>query len=105
METNEKEAPMKSKRGFASMTEAMRREIAGKGGRAAHAKGTAHEFTPDEAREAGRRGGLKVSQDRAHMAQIGRVGGKVHAEHLNQSKPNASVGSLLDNPMQERIAS
>lgn len=33
------------------------RRIASKGGRAAHEKGTAHEFTPEEAREAGRKGG------------------------------------------------
>jgi general stress protein YciG len=50
--------------------------IASKGGRAAHAKGTAHEFTPEEAREAGRKGGMVVSQNREHMATIGREGGK-----------------------------
>jgi general stress protein YciG len=50
--------------------------IASKGGRAAHAKGTAHEFTPEEAREAGRKGGMVVSQNRDHMAAIGREGGK-----------------------------
>jgi uncharacterized protein len=43
----------KQKRGFASMTSEKQREIASKGGRAAHAKGTAHEWTPDEARSAG----------------------------------------------------
>ena len=47
----------KSKRGFASMDEAKRREIASKGGKAAHEKGTAHEFTPEEARAAGKKGG------------------------------------------------
>ena len=64
-----------SKRGFASMDAAKQREIASKGGRAAHAKGTAHEFTSDEARVAGRKGGEAVSRDRAHMAAIGREGG------------------------------
>lgn len=64
-----------SKRGFASMDAAKQREIASKGGRAAHAKGTAHEFTADEAREAGRKGGMVVSQNREHMANIGRKGG------------------------------
>jgi general stress protein YciG len=39
------------------MDPAKQREIASKGGKAAHAKGTAHEFTPEEAREAGRKGG------------------------------------------------
>lgn len=45
-------------RGFASMNPTRRREIASKGGKAAHAKGTAHEWSPEEAREAGRKGGL-----------------------------------------------
>jgi general stress protein YciG len=43
-----------AKRGFASMDPARQREIASAGGRAAHAAGTAHEFTSEEAREAGR---------------------------------------------------
>ena len=46
-----------SRRGFASMDADKQRRIASKGGRAAHEKGTAHEFTPEEAREAGRKGG------------------------------------------------
>lgn len=45
-------------RGFASMDRTKQREIASKGGRAAHTKGTAHEWTSEEAREAGRKGGL-----------------------------------------------
>lgn len=44
-------------RGFAAMDEEKQREIASKGGKAAHEKGTAHEFTSEEAREAGRKGG------------------------------------------------
>jgi len=44
-------------RGFASMDKAKQRSIAGNGGRAAHAKGTAHKFTSEEARLAGRLGG------------------------------------------------
>ena len=66
----------KSKRGFASMDVNRQREIASKGGRAAHQKGTAHEWTSDEARVAGRKGGEVVSRDRAHMAAIGREGGE-----------------------------
>ena len=65
-----------SRRGFASMDPEKQRSIASKGGKAAHAKGTAHEFTPEEAREAGRKGGMVVSQNREHMAAIGREGGK-----------------------------
>ena len=45
------------KRGFASMDPEKQREIASRGGKAAHEKGTAHEFTSEEAKEAGRKGG------------------------------------------------
>ncbi len=48
----------KEDRGFASMDRAKQREIASKGGKAAHQKGTAHEWSSDEAREAGRKGGM-----------------------------------------------
>ena len=50
-------APRKERRGFASMSPEKQREIASKGGRAAHQKGTAHEWTSEEARSAGRKGG------------------------------------------------
>ncbi len=66
-------------RGFASMTTEKQREIARKGGRAAHERGTAHEFTTDEARAAGRKGGERVSANRSHMAEIGRLGGRSSA--------------------------
>ncbi len=66
--------------GFASMDQAHQREIASHGGRIAHEKGVAHEFTPEEAREAGRKGGRAISRDRAHMAAIGRLGAKAKAE-------------------------
>ena len=45
-------------RGFASMDRSKQRDIASKGGKAAHEKGTAHEWTKEEAREAGRKGGI-----------------------------------------------
>lgn len=64
------------KRGFGSMDPAKQREIAGRGGRAAHAKGTAHKFTAEEAAAAGRKGGAAVSRDRERMAEIGRKGGQ-----------------------------
>jgi len=57
-----------SKRGFSSMDKAKQREIASKGGKAAHQKGTAHEFTPEEAREAGRKGGA-TTRTRHHTEE------------------------------------
>ena len=79
-----------SKRGFASMDPSKQREIASKGGRAAHAKGTAHEFTSDEARVAGRKGGEAVSRDRAHMSAIGREGG--HSRGRSRQQPSSGEG-------------
>ena len=84
----------RSNRGFASMDPARQKEIASKGGRAAHAKGTAHEWTPDEARQAGRKGGEAVSRDRAHMAAIGREGGGARGRNARQqSQGQASAAS------------
>lgn len=77
----------KSNRGFASMDSGKQREIASKGGKAAHAQGRAHEFTADEARVAGRKGGEVVSRDRSHMAAIGRAGGQ--ARGRNRALQNA----------------
>jgi general stress protein YciG len=74
---------MAKKRGFAGMDAAKQREIASKGGRAAHQKGTAHQFTPEEARAAGRKGGQaahfkgtahKFTSEEARAA--GRKGGR-----------------------------
>ena len=58
-----------SNRGFASMDPQRQRQIASEGGKAAHEKGTAHEFTSEEAREAGRKGGMARSQNRAKKQQ------------------------------------
>jgi general stress protein YciG len=74
---------MIKRRGFASMEAARQREIASKGGKAAHEKGTAHEFTPEEARAAGRKGGQAAhSRGTAHRftseeaRAAGRKGGR-----------------------------
>ena len=66
------------------MDQERQREIASKGGRAAHAQGSAHEFDAREAREAGRRGGRSVSRDRRHMAEIGARGG--HNSHAGRAE-------------------
>ena len=84
-----------SNRGFASMDREKQREIASKGGRAAHQKGTAHEFNTDEARHAGRKGGMAVSQNREHMAAIGRKGGQESGSRHRKHNPEN-----LENPEQ-----
>src|SRR6188768_2251047 len=61
-------------RGFASMERNKQREIASKGGKAAHQKGTAHEWTSEEAREAGRKGGMASHRRRKEMMEPGGSG-------------------------------
>lgn len=91
-------------RGFASMDPQKQKDIARKGGKAAHEKGTAHEFTSDEARAAGRKGGERVSADRSHMSRIGRLGGKTSAgrrqsgsHEADQSPPGTEDGNGVNN--------
>ena len=85
----------KSRRGFASMDPERQKEIASRGGRAAHEKGTAHEWSSDEARHAGRKGGVTVSRDRAHMAAIGREGGESRSAAARQTRqPNTADREL-----------
>ena len=61
----------KEDRGFASMDRAKQKEIASKGGKAAHQKGTAHEWTSEEAREAGRKGGMASHRRRSELTGSG----------------------------------
>jgi hypothetical protein len=63
------------------------RKLAGEGGKLAHAQGKAHEFTPEEARRAGVKGGQAVSANREHMREIGRLGG------LRKRKPAAAAST------------
>jgi uncharacterized protein len=61
--------------GFATLDQAGRIAVAARGGRASQASGRGHKFTSEKAKEAGRIGGTKVSQDREYMVRIGRLGG------------------------------
>ena len=84
----------KEDRGFASMDRNKQREIASKGGKAAHQKGTAHEWTSEEAREAGRKGGM-ASHRRKQQQQGG-------GESGNESNPRdtGERGGVFDIPGQ-----
>ncbi len=85
-----KPEPTKSRKGFAAMDDATKRDLASRGGRAAHAAGTAHEWTVESAKAAGHKGGLQSSSDRAAMAERGRKGGKARAAAIaarNAGKP------------------
>jgi len=72
----------KERRGFASMSPEKQREIASKGGRAAHEKGTAHEWTADEARNAGRKGGQVSRGGRGRLVV---TAGEANAGPLDES--------------------
>jgi general stress protein YciG len=80
----------KSNRGFASMDPQRQREIASEGGRAAHEKGTAHEFTSEEAREAGRKGGMARSANRRNAMNASNGGGSSHASGGNSGGSHGS---------------
>ena len=81
-------------RGFAALTPEQRYAICSKGGKAAHAKGVAHVFSGEKAREAGRKGGEIVASNRKHMAEIGRRGGEVRREKRQLKSLQASTGSV-----------
>jgi general stress protein YciG len=80
--------PRTGPRGFAAMTPERRAEISSKGGKRAHELGTGHQFTWAEACRAGRLGGEKISQDREHMAKIGRKGGMVNGDRRAEEAQN-----------------
>ena len=81
----------KEDRGFASMDRAKQREIASKGGKAAHQKGTAHEWTSEEARDAGRKGGIASHQRRREQAASGSSQDSNVASDTNQGS-NSEIG-------------
>jgi general stress protein YciG len=60
--------------------------ISSMGGKATHEQRTAHEFTPEEARDAGSKGGKAVAKNRAHMARIGSLGGKARGRDRKAKK-------------------
>lgn len=83
-ETESEETP--KYRGFASMSPERQREIASRGGKSVHVKGLGHQFTAEEARAAGRIGGQNCSQNKEHMAEIGRRGGTTTGAKKRQKK-------------------
>jgi len=79
------------KRGFGSMDHEKQRVIASMGGKAAHAAGTAHQYTPKEAAAAGRKGGRTVIRDREYMAEIGRRGGLKRGRRLRAQRKKSAA--------------
>lgn len=73
-------------RGFASMDRTRQRQISSQGGKAAHQKGTAHEFDSKEAREAGRKGGM-VSGGRRRSREVA---------NTNGAEPTQAAGSPVE---------
>jgi general stress protein YciG len=90
--------PARPARGFAAMTKERQREIAKRGGKAAHERGTAHEFSGSEAREAGRKGGEAVSSDREYMSKIGREGARKSAIVRGKAKAERGKAKAAEAP-------
>ena len=92
----------KEDRGFASMDRSKQREIASKGGKAAHQKGTAHEWTSEEAREAGRKGGMashRRKQEQQQGSDSGESGGG--GQNMNENpRDTGERGAVYDTPGQ-----
>jgi uncharacterized protein len=84
----------KEDRGFASMDRAKQREIASKGGKAAHQKGTAHEWTSEEARDAGRKGGIASHQRRREQASTPSPGDQEVAMDRSESMSGFESGRM-----------
>ena len=82
----------KEDRGFASMDRSKQRDIASKGGKAAHQKGTAHEWTSEEAREAGRKGGM-ASHRRKQEQQQQQTPGTNPGGDANGNNPESALGN------------
>ncbi len=78
------------------MDRTKQREIASKGGKAAHQKGTAHEWTSEEAREAGRKGGM-ASHRRKQQQQSGGEGGGSNST-LENPTDTGEQGAVRDEP-------
>ena len=98
----------KKRRGFSAMDDATKREIARKGGIAAHRKGTAHKFTSEEAREAGRKGGRSAHrQGRAHKftpeeaKAAGRKGGLASPSQTEPSPVPMPTPAIIPTTEQE----
>jgi general stress protein YciG len=80
------------------MDRSKQREIASKGGKAAHQKGTAHEWTSEEAREAGRKGGMASHRRKQQQQQGGEPGG---SDMSNENpRDTGEQGSAYDIPGQ-----
>ena len=86
----------KEDRGFASMDRNKQREIASKGGKAAHQKGTAHEWTSEEAREAGRKGGM--ASHRRKQQQQGGGSASSGGDNLENPRDTGDRGAVHDEP-------
>ena len=80
------------------MDRSKQREIASKGGKAAHQKGTAHEWTSEEARDAGRKGG--IASHRRRREQAGRTGERGLASEWDASRARPGTTTSREGPVE-----
>ena len=101
---NDEDDKASPKHGFASWDPERHRAVAGKGGRAAHAQGTAPVFTPEQARTAGRKGGQVLSQDLEHMSRIGKKGGRAISKRAGWMAEIGRRGGVATSRDREHMA-
>ena len=80
----------KARRGFAVMDPAKQKEIASKGGRAAHLKGTAHRWSEEEAKEAGRKGGAASHRNGHRTTEGSRASEELSPEDPHTEEPQTA---------------
>jgi general stress protein YciG len=78
------------------MDRTKQKEIASKGGKAAHQKGTAHEWTSEEAREAGRKGGMASHRRRKEMTDQPMGSGESSSESSSESSMSQQMPESME---------
>ena len=82
---------MSARRGFGAMDPEKHRRLSSLGGLAAHRRGVAHKWTPAEAVRAGRKGGAKMAEDRARLAELGKKGREERKRREREELENADT--------------
>jgi general stress protein YciG len=91
------------RKGFAAMTTEQRKAIASAGGKAAHKQGLAYKFDAEKAREAGRKGGKAISENKDHMARIGLKGGLARSRKAGLNRYDELIKAADEKMLQNNI--
>ncbi len=89
----EPQQPPKDARGFALLSPDQRKKVAVQGGKTAQARGLAHKFTKEDNARGGKKGGAHWRDDRDHLSEIGRKGGRAK---LGYRKPKKTAETQIE---------